>query len=139
MELCSRPEYSWKIARWTLNTNQLINQLINQSVSSNVYFLYVEIKKGTCIYKFIWIDEYRMPKSEKMSNPIQIQHQNNHQKVKQNNKNTRTTQNPTKHESEIMSLSKNVKLKSISWGRTAYPLVAHDFTAGFCESHVAQF
>ena len=55
-----------------------------------------------------------MPKSEKISNPIQIQLQNNHQKVKQNNKNTRTTQNPTKHESEIMSLSKNVKLKSIS-------------------------
>jgi hypothetical protein len=23
---CSRPEYSWKIARWTLNTNQSINQ-----------------------------------------------------------------------------------------------------------------
>ena len=56
-----------------------------------------------------------MPKSEKIFNPIQIQHQNNHQKVKQNDKNTRTTQNPTKHESEIMaSLSKNVNLKSIS-------------------------
>jgi len=26
-----RPEYSWKIARWTLNTNQSINQSINQS------------------------------------------------------------------------------------------------------------
>jgi hypothetical protein len=25
---CSRPEYSWKIARWTLNTNQSINQSI---------------------------------------------------------------------------------------------------------------
>ena len=23
---CSRPEYSWKIARWTLNNNQSINQ-----------------------------------------------------------------------------------------------------------------
>ena len=23
-----RPEYSWKIARWTLNTNQSINQII---------------------------------------------------------------------------------------------------------------
>jgi hypothetical protein len=81
-----------------------------------------------------------MPKSEKIFNPIKIQHQNNHQKVKQNDKNTRTTQNPTKHESEIMaSLSKNVNLKSISWGRTAYPLGAHDFTAGFCGSHVAQF
>ena len=36
-----------------------------------------------------------MPKSEKIFNPIKIQHQNNHQKVKQNDKNNNTTSQKT--------------------------------------------
>jgi hypothetical protein len=33
---CSRPDYSWKIARWTLNTNQSINQSINRSINQSI-------------------------------------------------------------------------------------------------------
>jgi hypothetical protein len=40
---CSRPEYSWKIARWTLNTNQSINQSIN--LTSHIVGVYANTVK----------------------------------------------------------------------------------------------
>ena len=51
-EISSSPEYSWKIARWTLNTNQSINQSINQ------IRVHMSRRVGKCISHFIVIYTY---------------------------------------------------------------------------------
>jgi hypothetical protein len=45
---CSRSEYSWKIARWTLNTNQSINQSIKMVVVKWHHF-------GIKTYRYIFL------------------------------------------------------------------------------------